>query len=348
VDHTTGALAGPVPAAGPTPVAGSTSLPRWLGKNPTARFLQRRRYHQARQHLEQRKRHQEATRSRLSKSQRPAAGRIKVSVSDPGAPLGFDKAKVFCPLYDVQLACDLDSPLVLGYDVFAAVNDANLFIPILRRTEGLTGTMPVTVLNDTQYANMLNLKYCRGRGVTMYSRGPDTPPGGEGPTEGPVKQIPKREFTWMAAERTYRCPEGHQLVLIRRETQHRQGTEELVEYQYRCPPQFCSNCPRQGQCTRTPQKGRIIKRSEHDELWEALRDRMREAESQALYKLRKQSVERQFADLKEHRALRRFSSFGLGRARIQVGLLILAHDGLELLKASGQPRRGTILPAEAG
>jgi hypothetical protein len=50
---------------------------------------------------------------------------------------------------------------------------------------------------------------------------------------------------------------------------------------------------------------------------------MRQPEGQAVYKLRKQTVERQFADLKQHRSLRQFASFGLRRARIQVGLLVL-------------------------
>jgi transposase len=348
-DDPTGALAASVPAAAePAAAPGSTSPPQWLGKSPTARFQQRRRYHQARQRLEQRKLHQQVTRSRLAKSRRPDPARIKVSVSDPEAAVGFDKTKVFGPLYDVQLVCDLDSPLVLGYDVFAAVNDANLFIPILQRTEDLTGTMPETVLNDTQYANILNLKYCIDHGITMYSRVPDNPPGDKEATKKPAKQIPKREFTWMAAEQTYHCPQGHKLVLIRREAQQRRGTETLIEYQYRCPPQFCSSCPRQGECTRTPQKGRIIKRSEHDDLWEALRERMRGSEAQALYKLRKQTVERQIADFKEHRALRRFSSFGPRRARIQVGLLVLAHNGMELLNARGRAQHGTILPGVAG
>ena len=63
---------------------------------------------------------------------------------------------------------------------------------------------------------------------------------------------------------------------------------------------------------------------------------MSQPEGQAIYRLRKQTVERQFADLKQHRGLRQFASFGLERARIQVGLLVLAHNGLELLKARSQ------------
>ena len=53
---------------------------------------------------------------------------------------------------------------------------------------------------------------------------------------------------------------------------------------------------------------------------------MATAEAQALYRLRKQTVERGFADVKEHRALRRLSGRGLTRARIAVGLVVLVHN----------------------
>ena len=121
----------------------------------------------------------------------------------------------------------------------------------------------------------------------------------------------------------------------------RRGTSErtdgeLVESQYRCPAEHCQACPLASRCTRSPERGRIVKRSEHDDLYDALRQRMSQPEGQAVYRLRKQTVERQFADLKQHRGLRQFASFGLERARIQVGLLVLVHNGLELLKARSQ------------
>jgi hypothetical protein len=92
----------------------------------------------------------------------------------------------------------------------------------------------------------------------------------------------------------------------------------------------------------------VVKRSEHDDLYDALRLRMSQPEGQALYKLRKQTVERQFADLKQHRALRKFASFGLARARIQVGLLVLAHNGLELLKVRSQGAESGTAAHQAG
>ena len=67
-------------------------------------------------------------------------------------------------------------------------------------------------------------------------------------------------------------------------------------------------------------------RQEHEELIEALRERMGTAEAKVLYRLRGQNVEWVNADWKEHRKLRRFSSRGLKRVRCEVGLTVLAHN----------------------
>ena len=98
--------------------------------------------------------------SRQSKAKRRSPEQIKVSLTDPEAPLGLDKTKVFRPLFNVQFACDLDSPFILGYGGFAAATDANLLGPLSERTQELTGTTPEVVLNDNNYANILNLKLC--------------------------------------------------------------------------------------------------------------------------------------------------------------------------------------------
>jgi hypothetical protein len=70
----------------------------------------------------------------------------------------------------------------------------------------------------------------------------------------------------------------------------------------------------------------MVKRSEHDDLYDGLRLRMRQPEGQALYKLRKQTVERQFADetasgLRSSLPLRRADSgrpAGLGTQRSEL------------------------------
>jgi transposase len=332
-----------VPAWPSTP----TENPAWMAKTPAGRFGQWRRYRRAQETSQGRREHREATMGRRSKAKRRDPERIKVSLTDPEAPPGLDKTKVFRPLFDVQLACDLDSRFILGHDVFAATSDANLLGPMLQRARELTGTTPEVVLNDGIYANILNLKLCDEQGVTMYAPLPraPSPPAVPGPTPigaggcgaeasgpAPAPRITKSDFTWLPEMQTYRCPAGHTLVLERRGIQQRTDGE-LVESQYRCPPEHCRACPLAGLCARSPEQGRIVKRSEHDDLLDALRQRMSQPEGRAIYRLRKQTVERQFADVKRHRGLRQFASFGLERARIQVGLVVLAHNGLELLKA---------------
>jgi hypothetical protein len=75
-----------------------------------------------------------------------------------------------------------------------------------------------------------------------------------------------------------------------------------------------------------------VHRSAHEAELEALRERMGSAAAQALYRLRRQTVELVNADWKTHRKLRRFSGRGLERVRGQVGLIVLAHNLLTLLK----------------
>ncbi len=92
-------------------------------------------------------------------------------------------------------------------------------------------------------------------------------------------------------------------------------------------------------CVKKPQSGRTVKRSEYEHLVEELQTRMATDEAKALYKLRKQTVELGFADLKVHRELRRFSGKGLSRARTEVGLLVLAHNGLTVVRTLETPRK---------
>jgi hypothetical protein len=50
-------------------------------------------------------------------------------------------------------------------------------------------------------------------------------------------------------------------------------------------------------------------------------------------------VELGYADLKEHRGLRVFRSFGRKRARAQAGLVILASNGLKIMAALQRRQR---------
>ena len=134
-------------------------------------------------------------------SKRKAAAKIMVSVSDPEAVVGRDKEKVYRPLYNVQVVDDLDSPFILGYEVFAQQNDAGLLGTMLTRLRQGLGHPLRTLLADTAYAGGEDLAAAARQGVTVYA---------PTPTDGKKKekQIPKSQFPWLGVEGTYACPEG--------------------------------------------------------------------------------------------------------------------------------------------
>jgi transposase len=311
------------PGAGPAP-------PRWLAPTPAGRRRQRRRLRRARERMEQLQQRNAGKRA----SRRRPRGRVVVSASDPEAAVGRDKEGVYRPLYNVQVVDDLDSPLVLAYGVFAQQNDAGLLGPMARRLEETFGRPIDVLLADSAYAGGADLAAAAAAGVVVYA-----PPPADGAGEG--RQIPKREFVWLPAERAYRCPQGHRLGYAGSSRQRRSGTEAVRLEQYRCPPEHCQACPLRQRCTRRPGQGRTISRSEHEELIEALRARMGTAEARELYRQRRQTVELVNADWKEHRKLRRFTGRGLARAQCHVGLMVLAQNLLTLLAQEGNAQRPT-------
>jgi Transposase DDE domain len=122
-------------------------------------------------------------------------------------------------------------------------------------------------------------------------------------------------------------------------TQTQQRVDHTITLSlYVCPSEHCQACPRQPACTRTPEKGRSVSRMENEELLDALRQRMQSHEAQVLYKQRSRTVELNFADLKEHRGLRRFHCRGLDRVTAEVGSLVLTHN-LLAIEAYGEQRR---------
>ncbi len=84
-------------------------------------------------------------------------------------------------------------------------------------------------------------------------------------------------------------------------------------------------------------KGRTIKRSEHEDLIVTHQAKRKTAEAKAIYEQRGQTIELRFADTEIRRGLRRFSSRGLERVRIEVGLGVLAHH-LLVVQAARQRR----------
>lgn len=119
----------------------------------------------------------------------------------------------------------------------------------------------------------------------------------------------KRQFHYEAELNAYRCPQG-QLLTYR--TTNREGYRE-----YRSDPKQCRNCPLLASCTQNAQKIKTVTRH----VWEESRERIDAhrltPEGRRIYKRRKETIERSFADGKELHGQRYVRMRGLLRAMEQ-------------------------------
>lgn len=140
----------------------------------------------------------------------------------------------------------------------------------------------------------------------------------------------KRQFRYDEANDVYTCPEG-QLLIYR--TTNREGYR-----QYHSDAQQCRECPVRGQCTRSRNTTKVITRH----VWEASKERTDrhrlEPHGKRIYKRRKETVERSFADAKQLHGHRYARMRGLTNVREQC-LLAAACQNLKkialLLSRSG-------------
>jgi transposase len=306
------------------------AIPAWMARSPVARRRQRYRFGAAQRKLLK----QHAQNARRSRDQQQDPEKIVISTSDFEAALGRDKEKVFRPLYNFEVVQDLESPLVLGHEVFAQATDAGTLMPMRQRVRDLTGVWLERLLTDAGYASALDLFDCAQAGLDLYAPYQENDQTQQRRAKQPRRQISKSEFTWLAAEQVYVCPQGHRLTRISQETRDRAEGRTVELTTYRCPKEHCQTCPLAARCTQSA-NGRTIKRNEHEDLIVKHQAKMQTPEAKAIYKQRCQTVELRFADSKTHRGLRRFSGRGLERVRIEAGLLVLSHN-LKVVQAARQ------------
>lgn len=256
--------------------------------------------------------------------------KIKVSLSDPVAPLGRDKLKVYRPLYTVQYVVAPTSYLIMSYCCEAAVTDVGTLAPMIDKTQQATGGRLKKMMADAAYCSIVDLKDCQQRNVELLAPVQSNSFTKSKKKSDTKKQIPRDEFEWNEELQCYRCPKGHVLRYHGRERKQRHSGHELWENRYRCAPDICSTCPLVTECLRPGSSCRMIKRLEGQELLDAQREKMETSNVQALYKLRSQTVELAFADSKGNRRRTRFHGRGIDRVRAETGIMVLAQNLLRL------------------
>jgi transposase len=154
----------------------------------------------------------------------------------------------------------------------------------------------------------------------------------------------KRDYVYDHVRDVYACPNG-QLLPYR--TTNRQGYRE-----YASSPTQCAHCPTKGQCTQSANGVKVVIRHVWEDHKEAVDAHRLTETGRRLYKRRKETVERSFADAKELHGHRYARFRGLAKVRAQALLAgacqnmkkmarLLARAAARLLRAL-QPARTAI------
>ncbi|WP_373284790.1 IS1182 family transposase [Ornithinibacillus halotolerans] len=108
--------------------------------------------------------------------------------------------------------------------------------------------------------------------------------------------MPKWKYKYDKETDTYRCPNGE---VLKYSTTDRDGYRH-----YKSNPESCSTCPLLSQCTKSKNHQKVITRHVWEDYKEQIRENRLSKSGKMLYKKRKETIERSFADGKELHGLR--------------------------------------------
>lgn len=296
--------------------------PKWVPPTASGRQELAKRMQQASEVLAERVEKNAAKPS----GKRKDPDKIQVSLSDPPAPLGRDKLKVFRPLYTQQYVVAPISYLIMSYCCEAAATDAGTLAPMIDQTQKSVHGGLKTMMADAAYCSIVDLQECQRRNIELLAPVQENSFTESKKQANPSRQIPREQFEWDETQQCYRCPQGHRLDCQCRTRKQRHSGHSLWEYRYRPDPRHCRACPLAEECLRPGSSCRMIKRLEGQELLDAQREKMATAEAQARYALRGQTVELAYADSKGNRRLTRFHGRGPARALTETGLMVVAQN----------------------
>lgn len=236
---------------------------------------------------------------------------VKASVTDPdsgymhrdGKPKGF--------FYLDHRMVDSRANIITDVHVTAGnVNDVEPYLERLDRQIATFGFSVRTVGLDAGYNTNYLCRDIANMGINAamgYRRGVHA-----------KGKYGKYKFTYIPEWDVYICPERSYLSY---RTTNREGYRE-----YRGKQERCDRCPRRQECLTEKQKRRELRRH----VWEDFKDKMylytKTDEGKWIYKRRKETIERSFADSKELHGLRYCRMRGLDGVREQCLLTAAAQN----------------------
>jgi transposase len=255
----------------------------------------------------------------------PPTKTVKQSTTDPDCGL-FHKGehkKEFA--YTTHVACDKHN-FVLSADVSAGnIHDSVMFDGLYRNVLAKFPELEMVAL-DSGYKTPWIMKQ-----IFDSERLPSTPYKRPMTKEGFFR---KYEYVYDEYYDCYLCPNDQ---VLKYSTTNRDGYRE-----YKSDPKLCISCPHRAQCTESKNCQKVVTRHVWEEYMELAEDVRHSPQGKEGYKLRKETIERVFADAKVKHGMRYTQYRGLARLKMQV-LLTFSCMNLKKL-ASWKKKNGLLSP----
>lgn len=181
--------------------------------------------------------------------------------------------------YNGQIVVDEKHGLIVHSDVVNESNDVNQFAHQIEQANQTLGHNCTNACADAGYSDIQELKKIDDQHITVIV------PSQKQAHDRPVKPFDKEQFRYDSDQDCYICPQGHRLsyTFFDKDKQHKvyQITDKSL----------CLDCPYFGLCTKA-KYGRRIRRLVHEDLKIKLEHQYNTEQSQAIYKLRKESRQR--------------------------------------------------------
>lgn len=239
--------------------------------------------------------------SKKKKARQKKERHIKQSTSDPESGW-FRKGEhknVFA--YSVQTACDING-VVLGYSVHPGnENDGKTFPGVFEKIAHLNIK---ALVGDTAFKTPAIAGKMKKLGIALvstYSR-PKTKDG----------FFPKYEYVYDEYFDCYLCPANE---ILRYSTTNRDGYRE-----YKSDPKVCEHCPYLNQCTHSKAHVKVVMRHVWQDAVDEADENRYSYEFKALYKYRKETIERVFGLAKELHGFRYTQQFGKAQMEVKAAL----------------------------
>jgi len=223
--------------------------------------------------------------------------------------------------YNLQAAVDADTHIVVAHEVINLGHDRTSLASMGEQAREATGAARLTVLADRGYFSGPQVLACEEAGLVPICPKPLT---SGAKADG---RFGKQDFTYQPEIDTYRCPAGE--TLTRRFATVEQG---LTLHGY-ATPACRSRCAVKERCTAGIE--RRIKRWEHEQVVEAMQDRL-DRWPDAM-RVRRRTVEHVFGTLKDWMGRSHFKTRRLGNVATEASLHILAYNIKRAIALRGVP-----------